>query len=81
MFNPLLEGFDGLSDQDIENKIFELNKKYWQASRNPSLQQQISVLIEQHKEELRTRVALAKQKQQEQQENGDNSLDNLINIS
>ena len=81
MFNPLLEGFDGLSDQDIENKIFELNKKYWQSSRNPSLQQQISVLIEQHKEELHTRIALARQKQQEQQENGDNSLDNLINIS
>ena len=81
MFNPLLDGFDGLSDQDIENNIFELNKKYWIASNNPSLQQQISVIIEQHKEELRTRAFIAKQKQQEEQDKGENPLDNLIKVS
>ena len=80
MFNPLLDDFSELSDQEIENKIFKLNKNYWIASNNPSLQQQISVLIEQHKEELRSRAAKARLEQQEQQ-NGENPLDNLIKVS
>lgn len=78
MFNPLVDNFDDLSDAEVENKISELSRKYF-ISNNPQVQQQISVLIEMFKQELQSRRAKAKLKEQEQ--NGDNGLDNLINVS
>jgi len=78
MFNPLVDNFDNLSDAEVEDKISELSRKYF-ISHNPQVQQQISVLIEMFKVELQSRRAKAKLKEQEQ--NGENGLDNLINIS
>lgn len=78
MFNPLLDNFDDLSDSEIENKISELSRKYF-ISRNPQVQQQISVILDMYKQELQLRIAKAKLKDQEQ--TGDNSLDDLININ
>jgi hypothetical protein len=40
---------------------------------------QISAILEMYKSEMRVRIA--KGSQQQSQDNGDNSLDNLINIS
>jgi hypothetical protein len=77
-FNPLLDSLDSLSDVEIDNKIFELNKKFWQ-THNPQVRGQISVLLDQFKLEAEARRARQRLKNQEQ--NGDNSLDNLINIS
>ena len=78
MFNPLLDNFDDLTDSEIENKISELSRKYF-ISRNPQVQQQIAVVLDMFKQELSSRIAKARL--QEQEQNGENGLDNLINIS
>jgi len=78
MFNPLVDNFDELEDSEIDQKISELSRKYFQ-TKNPQLQQQVSVILEMYKEEMYTRRAKAAQAQKEQ--NGESGLDNLINIS
>ena len=79
MFNPLVDSFDQLKDSEIEGKIVELQRKYFQAGANPQLQQQVQAILEMYKLEMQERRSKSLQKQN--QENGDNSLDNLINIS
>ncbi len=78
MFNPLVDSFDQLKDREIEDKIVELQRKYFQAGANPQLQQQVQAILEMYKLEMQQRRAKSLQPSQE---NGDNSLDNLINIS
>ncbi len=65
-----------LKDNELENKIIELSSRYWKTS-NPDVQQQIMLILDDHRQELSSRRA----KQQIAQENGENDLDNLINIS
>ena len=77
MFNPLVDKFDKLSDSEIDQKISELGKKYWQTS-NPDVRMQISSILEMFKEEARARQAHQRQKDQDIGENG---LDSLIKIS
>ena len=77
MFNPLVNDFSQLSDAEVEQKIIELGRKYWQA-RNPQLQEQISTILEMYKQEIHSRRAKQALKNQE---DGDNSLDSLINVS
>jgi|TARA_Y100000385_G_C12789116_1_gene506849 L-arabinose isomerase len=79
MFNPLVDNFNQLNDSEVEDKLTELARKYWM-TRNPEVQQQITVLMDMYKIELTTRRAIQQQKQKDQ-DNGENSLDNLINIS
>ena len=79
MFNPLVDSFSELKDAEIENKIVELQRKYFQAGAIPQLQQQVQAILEMYKLEMQDRRSKSLQKQN--QENGDNSLDNLINIS
>jgi L-arabinose isomerase len=79
MFNPLVDNFNQLNDSEVEDKLTELARKYWM-TRNPEVQQQIAVLMDMYKIELTTRRAIQQQKQKDQ-DNGENSLDNLINIS
>lgn len=79
MFNPLVDSFDQLTDTEIEQKIIELGRKYWQAGRNPQLQSQIATILDMYKQEIAARRARAYQKQNENQD--DNGLDDLINIS
>lgn len=76
MFNPLANISD-LTDLEIENKISDLGRKYFQTN-NPQVQSQIAVLLEMYKEESYTRRALAAQRERE---NGENSLDSLIKVS
>ena len=76
MFNPLVDSFEDLSDSDLENKIYELQKKYHIAS-NPQVRQQIATILDMHRLEIESRRAKSLKKQQDD----DNSLDNLINIS
>jgi len=78
MFNPLVDDLSILDDSEIENKISELSRKYFQA-RNPELQQQVAVILEMYKQEIITRREKARLEQS--QENGEEGLDNLINIS
>ena len=77
MFNPLVDDFSALTDTEVEEKVVELGRKYWM-SRNPDLQAQVATILEMYKEEARARRARA---YQQSQDNGNDSLDNLININ
>jgi len=80
MFHPLAD-LSGLTDAEIENKISELGRKYFQ-SVNPQVQSQISTLLEMYKEESSSRRIIAAQRQRDNDENNDeNSLDKLIKVS
>jgi hypothetical protein len=78
MFNPLLDNFDDLSDSEMEDKLSELSRKYF-ISHNPQVQQQIAVIMNMFRQELQSRRA--KQRIKDQEQNGENGLDNLINVS
>lgn len=81
MFNPLVDSFQDLTDEQVEKSIRDLSRKYFQ-TRNPQLQQQIASILEMYKEEIRSRIA---RKQSgfgaNNPENINPDLDNLINIS
>jgi hypothetical protein len=77
MFNPLIDNINDLNDMQVEEKVAELSKKYWQ-TRNPEVQMQIGTALNQFKEELYIR----KQKEANKPvDDGDNSLDKLIKVS
>lgn len=75
MFHPLIGDLSDLKDQDVENKLIELNKKYYAAARMGSqdLLTQLSTCIIIYREELAKRHA-QKLKQ------ADNDLGQLINV-
>lgn len=76
--HPLMEDTKGLKDSELESKIQELSRKYFQAARNPALQYQVWVLLENYKTELATRRS---KMWEELNQKRDTDLDNLINIS
>ena len=76
-FNPLVHSFDNLSDIELEEKILELNKKFWM-THNPQVKEQITAILDMYKAEMEGRRAKAKKINSQ---DGDISLDNLINIS
>lgn len=78
MFNPLVDSFNDLSDSEIEESISSLSRKYFQ-TQNPHVQAQITAVLEMYKDEMRLRNARAMQRLNAN--NGENDLDNLINIS
>lgn len=57
MFNPLMPDLKEVKDQELENKLHELTKKYWIAARggNGALAQQILIALESYKDEMRRR--------------------------
>ena len=78
MFNPLVDSFAQLNDAEVENKMLELQRKYYM-THNPQVQDQIATILDMYREEARARRA--KQYQQQQEQNGENGLDNLIKVS
>ena len=56
MMHPLAEDFSELKDAEIETRVSELSKKYWQ-SNNPSIQNQIALFLDLYNEELKSRRA------------------------
>ena len=74
--HPLVSNLEQLSESELENKIFDLSKKYYM-TQNPDLHMQIVLIIEdyrtilnkKHQEALQTAMA-----------NRNKGLDNLINI-
>ena len=78
MFNPLVDSFAQLSDAEVENKMLELQRKYYM-THNPQVQDQIATILDMYREEARARRA--KQYQQISDQNGESGLDSLINIS
>ena len=78
--HPLLDSIEELSDSEVEQKIVELQRKYFQA-RNPYIQQQIVMCLDAFKEEAYARRRVAYEKSiQNSQEDG-NDLDSLINVN
>ena len=61
----------------IEDKILKLNRAYF-TTQNEDVRQQIILLLDTYKLEIESKRAKALNRNQD---NGDNSLDNLINIS
>jgi|DEB0MinimDraft_10_1074344.scaffolds.fasta_scaffold12178_3 ribosomal protein L29 len=75
--HPLIDDFSDLTDTELNDKISELSQKYWK-TRNPSVQIQMTMILDQLKEEQRLRI---QKSQQQNQDSDENDLDNLINIS
>lgn len=75
--HPLIEDLSTLKNQELENKINDLTKKYF-LTTNVYIREQIISLLDTYKETLSVR-------QQEELEksmtNRDQDLDKLINIS
>ena len=76
LFNPLVDSLSDLSLTELTDKIDELSRKYFMSS-NPDIQLQIQLILEMYNSELTVRQS----KDIKNIENGDKSLDNLINIS
>ena len=79
MINPLIDSLDHFTLQELEDKIAELQRKYF-ISRNPQVQVQIVNILDIYKLELQDR-RIKELHRQQNQDNDENSLDNLINIS
>jgi hypothetical protein len=75
-FHPLEGDLSQFKDSEIEAKVVELNKKYYQAARlgNSQLLTQVATFVTIYKEEMSKRY-LAKSRGQL-----DNDLDQLINV-
>jgi hypothetical protein len=75
MFHPLEGDLSLLKDTEIEQKLIELNKKYYAAARMGSrdLLTQLSTFITIYRDELSNRYA-------RKLKNDDNDLDQLINV-
>ena len=81
MISPLIDSLSDLKDSELETKINELQRKYFQTS-NPGVKHQITVFLDIYQNEIATRRFEAARKEQEQMiENGHESVDSLINIS
>ena len=78
MLNPLVDSLADLSINELEEKIVVLQRRYFMTA-NPGVQHQISNFLEIYKQEVQTRRAIEYQRQNEN--NGDEGLDNLINVS
>lgn len=79
MINPLIDNLSNFSPNELEQKVFELQRKYFM-THNPQVQSQIVNILEIYKEELRTRRAQEAQRLKDQM-SGEEGLDNLIKIS
>ena len=77
MSHPLLENLTVLSEADLQERLSSISTKYWQ-TQNTDVRSQMIVIIDELKYELRLRSS---KPVENTEDNGDNSLDNLINIS
>jgi hypothetical protein len=74
--HPLISNLENLKDSEIDSKINDLTKKYFQ-SANPNLRQQVSLALDTYKIEQSRRQRAEWQKMVD---NRDKNLDKLINI-
>ena len=77
--NPFVDDLSDISTSDLSDKINDLSKKYFM-TKNPEVQNQIRAVLEMYRAEAVSRQA-KETLDQNKSENGENSLDNLINIS
>lgn len=80
MINPLIDNLDKFTEAQLEEKVVDLQRKYF-STRNTGLQAQIANVLTIYQNELYTRRALEAERQKKQMaENGGADLDSLINI-
>jgi len=79
MFHPLLDSPAKIKDQELENKILDLTRKYHTATSmgQGAICQQIVIILETFKEEQRKRQQAAMQDGMKKQ---NKDLDDLINV-
>lgn len=77
MIHPLTEDLSKLKDVEIENKLQDLSKKYFQ-TQNPEVKYQMSIFIDIYRNELSVRRLRAIEQQYQKR---DKDLDNLIKVS
>jgi hypothetical protein len=76
--HPFAPDMTNLSDQELDSKIVDLSRKYFQAIRfSPSISDQIVLLLESYKSEQQNRFAT---KMMKSKIDGDDDLDELIRI-
>ena len=75
--HPLVEDLSKLKEVELESKIQDLSKKYFQAQQL-SVKHQITMFIDMYRAELDARRA---KQWQEQHQRRDTDLDSLINVS
>lgn len=78
--NPFVDDLSDLSTNELSDKINDLSKKYFMTN-NLQVQDQIRAVLEMYRIEAASRQASESINQTVDKENGDKSLDNLINIS
>jgi len=74
--HPLISNLEDLKDSEIDSKINDLTKKYFQ-SANPDLKRQVSLALDTYKNEQARRQRAEWQKMAD---NRDKNLDKLINV-
>lgn len=77
MTHPLSEDFSQLKDVEIEQRIQDLSKKYWQ-TQNANVQRQITMFLDMYKTEMQHR---RQQQLNQLYQKRSKDLDNLINVS
>ena len=77
--HPFINNLSELSDNQIEENIFLLQRRFFQTA-NSDLQRQIQLALDTYKDEIQSRRAIAAQRQKDASD-GENGLDNLINVS
>jgi hypothetical protein len=76
MFHPFEGDLSRLKDNEVEEKLFELNRKYFAAARlgKPDLLTQLATFVTIYKDELSRRYMLRSK------QNLDGDMDQLINV-
>ena len=77
--HPYITDADTLTEAELEEKIFKLNRIYYQTP-NPDVKNQIVLALDTYKIALEEKRREAK-KVEENQQDGENGLDNLIKVS
>jgi len=77
MSHPLYDDAKNLTENELSEKIAVLSKKYWQTN-NSEVKSQILLILDDLKEEQRSRIQKSMQNSLDDDNKG---LDNLINIS
>lgn len=76
--HPLIDSnFGQIKDNEIETKIQELSRKYFQTT-NPAVRDQIVMILDDYKLELQLRRS---KQWAEQHQKRDTDLDSLINVN
>jgi len=78
MIHPHENEIKNYTDAQLEQKLLKLNHMYFM-TENQDMRQQMILLIDGYKLEIEARRAAARLKQEQDQ--GDNPLDDLINVS